>query len=128
MESVVRKYFIIRRSPEMGLKTTNYHIKKFDVELSQAYAKLRTLVLNSDGRVEASFSIQQSRKHCEEFDPIEVVKLYSKAKWDRNTPLEKFAYEAIKSETYTEFDPETGSEVTKTEKGLLSGWDNDIVE
>jgi hypothetical protein len=112
----------------MGLKTTNYYIKKFDLTLPTAYAKLRTLVLNSDGRVSAKFSIQQTRAHCNEFQPIDTVEYTTKNAWDRNVPLEKFAYEAIKMETYVEKDEFTGIDTQKTDHNPLFGWTDDIVK
>lgn len=113
----------------MGLKTTNFHIKKFDLTLPTAYAKLRTLVLNSNGTVSATFSIQQSRAHCDNYEPIDVVKVETKTVWDRNIPLEKFAYEAARNETqFLAKRNEKGETYTETEYGTLYGWDNDIVE
>ena len=112
----------------MGLKTENYHIKKFDLVLPSAYAKLRTLVLNSNGTVSATFSVQQSRAHCEQFEPIDIVKVDTKTVWDRTIPLEKFAYETAKNEmrTVEVYDENRKSEV-KTEYGTLYGWQDDIV-
>lgn len=98
----------------MGLKTTNYHIKKFDLTLPTAYAKLRTLVLNSNDTVSATFSIQQSRAHCENYEPIDIVKVDTKTVWDRNIPLEKYNE---KGEPYTEV----------VGYGPLYGWQDDIV-
>lgn len=112
----------------MGLKTTNFHIKKFDLTLPTAYAKLRTLVLNSNDTVSATFSIQQSRAHCDNYEPIDIVKVDTKTVWDRNIPLEKFAYETAKTETRTvEVYDENGKPTTKTEYGTLYGWQDDIV-
>lgn len=113
----------------MGLKTTNFHIKKFDLTLPTAYAKLRTLVLNSDDTVSATFSIQQSRAHCENYEPIDIVKVDTKTVWDRNIPLEKFAYETARTETMTvEKYNEKGEPYTEVVGcGTLYGWQDDIV-
>ena len=100
----------------MGLKTDNFYVKKFDLTLPTAYAKLRTLVLNSNGTVSATFSIQQSRAHCEQYEPIEIVKVNTKAVWDRITPLEKFAYESAKNE----------KEVPDGMSSIF-GWEDDFV-
>jgi hypothetical protein len=109
----------------MGLKTTNY-MTKTGVLLPTAYAKIRTLVLDSEGRIRATCGIQQSREYCDKYDPIEVVSVHTKNKWDRKTPLEKVAYEAVKLETYTEetFD---GKEEVKTDFNALFGWADDII-
>jgi polynucleotide 5'-kinase involved in rRNA processing len=111
----------------MGLKTTNYLVKKSGITLPTAYAKIRTLVLDSDGRIRATFGIQQSREYCDKYDPIEVVSVHTKNKWDRKTPLEKVAYEAVKQETYKERDAYNGGEVEKTDYNALFGWENNIV-
>lgn len=112
----------------MGLKTTNYTIKKNGLFLPVAYAKLDTLVKQKSGRIDATFAIHKTRQELDTFDePLEVVRVSTKNVWDRKTPLEKVAYEAIKSETYTETDLETGVEVVKTDYNALFGWQDDIV-
>lgn len=111
----------------MGLKTTNYVSKSTGITLPTAYAKIRTLVLDSDGRIRATFGIQQSREHFETYEPIDVVSVHTKNKWDRKTPLEKVAYEAVKQETYKEKDTYNGVEVEKTDYNALFGWENNIV-
>ena len=110
----------------MGLKTTNY-MTKTGLTLPTAYAKIRTLVLDSDGRVRATFGIQQNRDLFATYEPIETVSVHTVNVWDRKTPLEKVAYEAVKSETYTTKDDFTGIETTKTDHNALFGWTDDIV-
>ena len=110
----------------MGLKTTNYKVKKFGMTLPTAYAKVRTLVLESNGTVRATFGIQQSREHFDSYEPIEIVSVQTVNVWDRKTPLEKVAYEAVKQETYKTIN-ELGEEVEKTDFNALYGWNNDIV-
>lgn len=113
----------------MGLKTTNFHIKKYDLTLPTAYAKLRTLVLNSNGSVSATFAIQQSREHCGKYDPIDIVKVDTTAVWDRNVPLEKFAYDSAKTQVHKKdiYNESTRTTEEVTEYGVLYGWQNDIV-
>jgi hypothetical protein len=110
----------------MGLKTTNY-MTKTGVLLPTAYAKIRTLVLDSDGRVRATFGIQQSRDLFATYEPIETVSVHTKNVWDRKTPLEKVAYGAVKQETYTEKDEYTLIEKEKTDYNVLFGWEDDYV-
>lgn len=109
----------------MGLKTTNY-VTKTGVPLPTAYAKIRTLVLNSNGSVRATFGIQQSREHFDKYEPIETVSVETVNPWDRKTPLEKVAYEAVKQETYAVIGPD-GKEELKTDENALYGWQDDIV-
>ncbi len=113
----------------MGLITENFHIKKFDLTLPTAYAKLRTLVLNSNGTVNATFSIQQSRAHCENYEPIDVVKVESKEIWDRTIHLEEFAYLMAKNEILQKEERDDNDEILVEAKyGTLYGWKDDIVE
>lgn len=111
----------------MGLKTTNCYIQKFDLHLPNAYAKLRTLVLNSNGTVSATFSIQQSRHHCENYQPIDVVTVNTENGWDRIIPLERFAYEASKKETVKRYDPETEKYIEEVVPGPFNDWQDDYV-
>lgn len=111
----------------MGLKTTNYFVKNLGISLPNAYAKIRTLVLENDGTVRATFGIQQSRELLDSYSPIEIVSVQTKNVWDRKTPLEKVAYEAVKQETYKSKDEYSEIEIEKTDFNALFGWDNDIL-
>jgi hypothetical protein len=54
------------------------------------------------------------------------VSVQTKNVWDRKTPLEKVAYEAVKQETYTTKD-ELNMETQKTDFNALFGWKDDFV-
>ena len=54
----------------MGLKTTNYEAKKFDIILSTAYARLTNVSVNIDGLASGVFEIHQER---EDFKKLEDV-------------------------------------------------------
>jgi hypothetical protein len=110
----------------MGLKTENY-MTKTGVLLPNAYAKIRTLVLNSDGTVFATFGIQQSRDLFLTYEPIETVSVHTHNVWDRKKPLEKVAYEAVKKEDYIVRDELTQTSVQKTDYNALFGWKDDII-
>lgn len=106
----------------MGLKTTNYVSKSTGLVLPEAYAVLKTLVVESDSRVKATFSVQASRENAQNFQPIDKVVV--NFVWDRKTNVSRMAYEEAKSQVYVET-MEGGSEVVKY--GTLYGWQDDIV-
>lgn len=109
----------------MGLKTTNYVSKSTGLVLSEAYARIKDLVLNgNNGR--AIFSIHTTRENIDKFSPVDKVEVHFT--WDRKSDIAKAAYEAAKAETRTvEKYNEKGEPYTETEYGTLYGWDNDIV-
>ena len=102
----------------MGLKTTNYVSKRTGVIISPAYAVLRTLVIEADNTVRAKFAIQTSRGATKEYEPIDTVEV--SFRWDRKSNPAKMAYETAKTEVRTI--------ETETVKGILYGWQDDIVE
>lgn len=114
----------------MGLKTTNFTIKRTGQFLPTAYAKLRTLAFNSDDTVTATFGIHESRAkmEVEKLDPYEIVKINC-GKWDRKkNHLDEFVYETARTETNEEtMYNEKGEPYTETEYGTLYGWQDDIV-
>ena len=115
----------------MGLKTTNYTIKRTGQFLPNAYAKLRTLAFNSNDTVSATFGIHETREkmEVEKLDPYEIVKIDC-GKWDRSDlHLDEFAYTMARTEkrTVEKYDEETHTASVVTEYGALYGWENDIV-
>ena len=116
----------------MGLKTTNYTIKRTGQFLPTAYAKLRTLAFNSDDTVRATFGIHETREKMEvdKLDPYEIVSVEC-GKWDRKEMhLDEFVYKTAKTKirkTYN-WDEEKKAHVETVEYGPLYGWDNDIVK
>jgi hypothetical protein len=107
----------------MGLIKQNYVSKETGIPLPTAYAKLRTLVLNSDGTVRAVFAINQTRSATDIYAPLDRVEV--SFMWDRKTDLAKMAYEKAKTQKLTKYDEETHKEVEV--EGVLFGWENDIV-
>lgn len=108
----------------MGLISKNNYVSKATgVALTTAYAKLRTLVLESDGRVRAVFAVHQSRSATTDFTPLDKVEV--QFTWDRKSDLAKMAYESAQKQMVTRYDATTGKEVE--EEGVLYGWYDDIV-
>lgn len=106
----------------MGLINYNYVSKSTGISLPKAYAKLRTLVIEKDGRARAVFAVHQTRESLEEYAPLDTVEVHFT--WDRKSNPAEMAYEAAKVQLIEKQD-ELGN-VTK-EKGLLFGWLDDRV-
>ena len=112
----------------MGLKTTNYVSKSTGLVLSEAYAVLTNLIVETDNRVRAIFSVQASRENAQNYKAIDKVEV--RFTWDRKTDPAKMAYEMAK--TQVEYETEyaedgTIKERTVKEYGTLYGWQNDFV-
>lgn len=107
----------------MGLITQNYTTKKTNVLLPEAYAILRTLVVEKDGSARAVFAIQASRESASVNEPLEKVEIYFN--WDRKTDPVKMAYEIAKNQT-TEITME--DETVTVVYGSLYDWKDDIIE
>lgn len=103
----------------MGLITTNYTTKKTNVLLPEAYAILRTLVVEKDGSARAVFAIQNNRESATINEPLEKVEVHFN--WDRKADLAATAYEAAKTQKR---EIEIDGEIT-VEYGSLYGWGND---
>ena len=110
----------------MGLKSNYYTSKSTGVLLTNAYAILTNLILESDNRVRAIFSIQASREYVKNYKPLDKVEI--NFEWDRKTDPAKMAYTKAKQEVivYEEYDETTGEVVQKTKNGTLYGWQDDI--
>lgn len=110
----------------MGLKTTNYVSKSTGLVLPNAYAVLRTLVIESDSRVRAVFAIQASRENAQHYKAIDTHEI--RFVWDRKTDPAKMAYALAKLQTEeVEKYDENGNMTVETVKGLLNGWEDDFV-
>lgn len=111
----------------MGLKSNYYTSKSTGVVLPNAYAILTNLILESDNRVRAIFSIQASREYVKNYKPLDRVEV--KFDWDRKTDLSTMAYTKAKEQvlTFEEYNEQTGEVVERTEYGTLYGWQDDIV-
>lgn len=106
----------------MGLINYNYVSKSTGISLPKAYAKLRTLVIEKDGRARAVFAVHQTRESLEEYAPLDTVEV--RFTWDRKSNPAEMAYEAAKLQLVERQD-ELGN--TVREKGLLFGWLDDRV-
>ena len=107
----------------MGLKTTNYEIKKFGITLPTAYAKISDIELKK-GR--ATFVIQSSRENTDTLAPIETITIPVDFKRTEN-PFET-AYKAVKGVKEVEFyNDESGEVETQSIPQPFNGWEDDII-
>lgn len=91
----------------MGLISTNYTITASGITISEAYAKVTDLYIDTAGNAKAVLSIQQSREACETLLPLEQHEVNFIA--DKTQPIFTQAYNAAKI-------------------GLFNGWVDDIPE
>ena len=104
----------------MGLKKTNYEVKKFGITLPEAYAFIHRLEVNGDEGA-AEFYIQASpRKSAMEFEPYERIVV--RFDYDRQTNPYELAYNAAKTT------PSTSEEGKIEVFAPFEGWEDDIVE
>lgn len=111
----------------MGLKTSNYYVKPIGITLPNAYAVIKDIFV-SGNNARAIFVIQSSRDSAQRLQPIETVEIGFR--WDRKTDIAKLAYEKAKTQTikHYEYDGKSDKPIEVETKGLLYGWEDDIVE
>lgn len=103
----------------MGLKKTNYEVKKFGITLPEAYAFIHRLEVNGDEGA-AEFYIQASpRKSAMELEPYERIVV--RFDYDRQTNPYELAYNAAK------IAPAASEETKIKVSAPFEGWEDDIV-
>ena len=112
----------------MGLKKTNYRIKRLGIVVPNAYAKIISMKHKEDGYSIATFGIKTSR---EAFDNAEVEKLATEEvhfQFDKKSNPFEVAYNLAKKQIEREVeDEETGSKKTVLYTYPFYGWEDDIV-
>lgn len=104
----------------MGLKKTNYEVKKFGITLPEAYAFIHRLEVNGDEGA-AEFYVQASpRKSAMEFEPYERIVV--RFNYDRQTNPYELAYSAAKTV------PAVSEETKIKISAPFEGWEDDIVQ
>lgn len=90
----------------MGLKTTNYEIKRSGITVPTAYAQIAQIEISEDGTCYANFKIQQTRDsmNLTALDNVNVI-----CKIDKSLPIYEQVYNAAKETDFV-------------------GWEDDIVE
>ncbi len=109
----------------MGLKTTNYEVKKTGITLAEAYAIMRDMKINKNS-VSVEFAIQKTREKADSLHPLDVIKM--SFVWDRQCDPVKKAYELAKGQKIVSIkNKKTGEERQIIQNGVLYGWEDDIV-
>lgn len=109
----------------MGLKTTNYEVKKLGIALPNAYAIITDLRLDRK-KGYATFAIQATRDNAENLNPIDTVKVTFDVNLNENPFIT--AYREAASQRIVEmYDPHTGNMVEQLVNMPFYGWTNDIV-
>lgn len=109
----------------MGLKTTNYTVKKLGITLPKAYAIIKNLRIDGKSAV-AEFAVQITRDNSMFMQPIETAKIYFEV--DRNESPYITAYRKAKeSREVLAPNPLTGKLENTIEYGIFHGWEDDIV-
>ena len=83
----------------MGLKITNYEVKRIGITLSEAYAKIIQIDLDKDGNTKAVLAIQQTREDFESLQALELHEFNFIA--DKNVAVYYQAYEFAKANGFT---------------------------
>ena len=112
----------------MGLKTTNYRLKKNkNVVMPQAYAIIENLYIKGE-YARADFVIQSGRVLEEGEEPLERVSV--EFPLNRNESPFITAYKTAKGQHYELKHNEETNEVEKVpvNNSIFYGWENDIVE
>ena len=91
----------------MGLKKSNYEVKKLGLVLPEAYAQIVDLTVGLDGMATTKIAVQQNRACIAKCAPMESH-TYS-VPVDKDKPIHRQVYEKLKEK-------------------LFKGWEDDIVE
>jgi hypothetical protein len=115
----------------MGLRTTNYEVKKLGITLPQAYAIIGEVQIAKSGSGFAKMYIQATRDNALNLQALEEKRI--DFKWDRKQDIARCIYEAAKQkktrmEQNGELD-ENGMpiEVEVVVDEQFYGWYDDIV-
>lgn len=109
----------------MGLKTTNYEVKKLGITLPTAYAIIRNMEIHGK-KGKAEFIIQSTRETTSNKQPLE--RFYVDFTVNRNENPFVTAYNVAKGVSIKKvFDDDSG-ETSEVEKpNVLYGWEDDIL-
>lgn len=91
----------------MGLKTTNYELKRFGITLPEAYARLTNVNINLEGEAFGVFEIHQTREDLNLSSSLERIHINSTI--NKDLPIYSQLYIAAKNT-------------------IFNGWEDDIVE
>lgn len=110
----------------MGLKTTNYEVKKLGITLPEAYAIIGKVELSPSGGGYAEMRIQSTRENAQALQPIETKRV--DFFWDRKSDIAETIYASAKVEkTSRRINRETRQMEEVVIDKMFSGWEDDII-
>ena len=111
----------------MGLKTTNYYVKRIGMTIHNAYAIIKNIHIRGE-YARADFVIYANRLTTFDNEPLETVKV--EFALNRNESPFITAYKTAKGQHYeNRFNEETEKvETIIVNNSIFYGWDDDIIE
>ena len=115
----------------MGLKTTNYEVKKLGITLPQAYAIIGEIQIGKSGSGYAKMYVQATRDNALNLQALEEKRI--DFKWDRKQDIASCIYKSaklkkIRREHNGEFDKNgVPIEVDVVVDEQFFGWQDDII-
>lgn len=86
----------------MGLKTTNYEIKKFGITLPTAYARLTNVSIDVNGEAFGVFEIHQERDDLTTSEALDRIHLTTTI--NKDLPIHSQIYTKAKTEIFTDWE------------------------
>lgn len=109
----------------MGLKTTNYEVKKLGITLPNAYAVIGKVEMNERGSGYAEMIIQATRDNALKLQAIDTKRV--DFTWDRKKSIAECIYEAAKVEkTSRRMNRETREMEEVVVDTMFKDWVDDI--
>lgn len=110
----------------MGLKTTNYEVKKLGITLPEAYAIIGNLHIEKNGSGYAEMYVQATRDNVLNLQPLETKRV--DFVWDRQADIAETIYATAKVEkTAQRYNRETKAQETVVTDTMFSDWEDDII-
>ena len=108
----------------MGLKTTNYEVKKLGITLPQAYAIIGKVEMSDNGSGYANIHIQTTRENALTLQPIEIRRV--DFHWDRHSDIANCIYNASKApKTSRRINKETRKMEEIVVDEMFKDWEDD---
>ena len=86
----------------MGLKTTNYEVKKFNITIPEAYARLTNISIDVNGEAFGVFDIHQTRESLANSSPLESIQVNYMI--NKDLPIHSQIYLKAKDEIFVDWE------------------------
>ena len=93
----------------MGLKTTNYEVKKFGITVPTAYARLTNVSVDVNGDAFGVFEIHQERDDLTTSEALDRVHLTTTI--NKDLPIHGQIYTKAKAEIFTDWEDDIVEEI-----------------